>query len=126
MIASIDHVVLTTRDEAKCLAFYVGVLGMELERYAGNRIALRFGTQKINVHQPGVMADLVAHAPTPGSLDLCFIAAVPLEEVIERLRRHGVAILAGPVVRSGGIGAIRSVYVRDPDQNLVEISTPAP
>ena len=125
MIASIDHVVLTTRDEAKCLAFYVGVLGMELERYAENRIALRFGRQKINVHQPDVMASLKAQTPTPGSLDLCFIAAVPLDEVIERLLRHDVPIIAGPVVRSGGMGAIRSVYVRDPDQNLIEIAVPA-
>lgn len=125
MIASIDHVVLTTRDEAKCLAFYVSVLGMELERYAENRIALRFGSQKINVHQPGVMAGLKAQTPTPGSLDLCFIAALPLDEVIERLHRHGVPIIAGPVVRSGGMGAIRSIYVRDPDENLVEIAVPA-
>ncbi|MGH8666141.1 MAG: VOC family protein [Burkholderiales bacterium] len=125
MIAAIDHVVLTTRDEAKCLAFYVGVLGMALERYAEGRIALRFGTQKINVHQPAVMATLKARTPTPGSLDLCFIAAVPLDEVIERLRLHDVPIVAGPVVRSGGMGAIRSVYVRDPDQNLVEIAVPA-
>ncbi|MGH8665401.1 MAG: VOC family protein, partial [Burkholderiales bacterium] len=94
------------------------------------RIALRFGTQKINVHQPAVMATLKARTPTPGSLDrfflcLCFIAAVPLDEVIERLRLHDVPIVAGPVVRSGGMGAIRSVYVRDPDQNLVEIAVPA-
>jgi catechol 2,3-dioxygenase-like lactoylglutathione lyase family enzyme len=125
VIAAIDHVVLTTRDEAKCLAFYVGVLGMELERYGDQRIALRFGKQKINVHQPGVMASLKAATPTPGSLDLCFIAAVPLEEVMARLHRHGVPILAGPSVRSGGMGAIRSVYVRDPDENLVEIAVPA-
>lgn len=125
MIRSIDHVVLTTRDEAKCLAFYVGVLGMELERYGDNRIALRFGSQKINVHQPGVMATLVAASPTPGSLDLCFIADVALETVIERLEIHGVPIIAGPVQRSGGAGPIRSVYCRDPDSNLVEIAVPA-
>ena len=125
MIAAIDHVVLTTRDEAKCLAFYVEVLGMTLERYGNGRIALRFGTQKINVHQPGVMADLKAAAPTPGSLDLCFLASVPLETVMARLRAHGVPIVAGPVDRSGGIGAIRSIYVRDPDENLVEIAVAA-
>ena len=125
MIAAIDHVVLTTGDEAKCLEFYVGVLGMELERYAQGRIALRFGSQKINVHQPGVMAQLKAGTPTPGSLDLCFLALVPLEQVIERLRLHGVPIVAGPVPRSGGLGSIRSVYVRDPDANLVEIAEPA-
>jgi catechol 2,3-dioxygenase-like lactoylglutathione lyase family enzyme len=124
VIAGIDHVVLTTRDEGKCLAFYCGVLGMELERYGENRIALRFGRQKINVHQPGVMADLKAAMPTPGSLDLCFIAAVPLEQVMQRLRLNGVTIVAGPVERSGGLGAIRSIYVRDPDENLVEIATP--
>jgi catechol 2,3-dioxygenase-like lactoylglutathione lyase family enzyme len=125
VIASIDHVVLTTRDEAKCIAFYVDMLGMQLERYGENRIALRFGQQKINVHQPGVIANLKAHAPTPGSLDLCFIASQPLEAVMERLRRHGVAIVAVPGPRSGGLGPIRSVYVRDPDQNLVEIAVPA-
>jgi catechol 2,3-dioxygenase-like lactoylglutathione lyase family enzyme len=124
VIAAIDHVVLTTRDEAKCLAFYVGVLGMQLERYGENRIALRFGKQKINVHQPGVMAALKAQLPTPGSLDLCFVASVPLEAVIERLQASGVPIIAGPVVRSGGLGSIRSVYVRDPDQNLIEIAVP--
>lgn len=125
MIAAIDHVVLTTGDEARCLEFYVGVLGMELEKYAQDRIALRFGNQKINVHQPGVIVGLTAAKPTPGSLDLCFIASVPLEAVVERLRRHGVPIVAGPVERAGGLGRIRSVYVRDPDANLVEIAEPA-
>jgi catechol 2,3-dioxygenase-like lactoylglutathione lyase family enzyme len=125
VIATIDHVVLTTRDEASCLAFYVGVLGMQLERYGENRIALRFGNQKINVHQPGVMAGLKAQIPTPGSLDLCFLACVPLDEVIGVLRAHGIPIIAGPVVRSGGLGSIRSVYVRDPDENLIEIAVPA-
>lgn len=125
MIDSIDHVVLTTRDEAKCIAFYTGALGMTLERYGDDRIALRFGRQKINVHQPGLGAGLVAQFPTPGSLDLCFIASMPLQAVIDRLRAHGVTIIAGPVMRSGGRGPIRSVYVRDPDDNLVEISEPA-
>jgi len=124
MIGSIDHVVLTTRDEVKCIGFYTGVLGMALERYGEGRIALRFGNQKINVHQPGVVAGLKAEAPTPGSLDLCFLASVPLATVIERLREGGVPIIAGPVVRSGGVGSIHSVYVRDPDANLVEIAVP--
>jgi catechol 2,3-dioxygenase-like lactoylglutathione lyase family enzyme len=124
MIGSIDHVVLTTRDEAKCIEFYSGVLGMTLERYGNDRIALRFGNQKINVHQPGVIAGLKADAPTPGSLDLCFLASVPLATVTERLRQLGVPIVAGPVVRAGAVGSIRSVYVRDPDANLVEIAEP--
>jgi catechol 2,3-dioxygenase-like lactoylglutathione lyase family enzyme len=115
MIGAIDHVVLTTRDEVKCIEFYTGVLGMALERYGNDRIALCFGKQKINVHQPGVMAGLKADAPTPGSLDLCFIASVPLDRVIERLSERGVPIIAGPVIRAGAASAIRSVYVRDPD-----------
>ena len=125
MIAAIDHVVLTTRDEQQCVAFYVGVLGMQLERYGEGRIALRFGTQKLNVHQPGVSARLKADTPLPGSLDLCFLAAIPIEAVVERLRASGVPIVEGPVLRSGGSGPIRSVYVRDPDRNLIEIATPA-
>ena len=125
MIGSIDHVVLTTRDEVKCIGFYTGVLGMTLERYGNDRIALRFGNQKINVHPPGVAAGLKADLPTPGSLDLCFLASVSLTAVMERLRECGVPIIAGPVTRAGGIGNIRSVYVRDPDANLVEIAVPA-
>lgn len=124
MIEAIDHVVLTTRDEAKCIAFYTGALGMTLERYGDNRLALRFGKQKINVHQPGASIGLKAQSPTPGSLDLCFLASVPLDAVITRLRAHGVEIIAGPAMRAGGRGPIRSVYVRDPDDNLVEISEP--
>jgi catechol 2,3-dioxygenase-like lactoylglutathione lyase family enzyme len=126
LIDSIDHVVLTTRDEAKCVEFYTATLGMKLERYGENRLALRFGQQKINVHQPGVSAGLKAHRPTPGSLDLCFIAAVPLEAVIARLGNLGVAIIEGPVQRAGAHGPIRSIYVRDPDDNLVEIAEYAP
>ena len=126
VIASIDHVVLTTRDETKCIEFYTRMLGMKLERYGNNRIALRFGQQKINVHQPGVAAGLKALHPTPGSLDLCFIAAVPLDAVIERLRSQGVAIIEGPGRRAGAHGPIRSIYVRDPDDNLVEIAEYAP
>ena len=125
VISAIDHVVLTTRDEVKCIEFYTGALGMTLKRYGDNRLALRFGSQKINVHQPGVMAGLKAASPTPGSLDLCFLASIPLDAVIARLREHGVPIVAGPVIRSGAIGNIRSVYMRDPDDNLVEIAEPA-
>jgi catechol 2,3-dioxygenase-like lactoylglutathione lyase family enzyme len=124
MIGSIDHVVLTTRDEGKCIEFYAGVLGMSVERYGDERIALRFGRQKINVHQPAVMASLKAGVPTPGSLDLCFLASIPLDQVIARLGAHGIALVAGPVIRAGAVSNIRSVYVRDPDANLVEIAEP--
>jgi catechol 2,3-dioxygenase-like lactoylglutathione lyase family enzyme len=125
MIAAIDHVVLTTRDEQQCIAFYVGVLGMQLERYGEGRIALRFGNQKLNVHQPGVMARLKADTPLPGALDLCFLAAVPIEAVMQRLQAHDVPIIEGPALRSGAAGPIRSIYVRDPDRNLIEIAAPA-
>lgn len=122
MIGAMDHVVLTTRDEHRCIDFYTRVLGMTLERYGDNRLALRFGQQKINVHQPGLDAELKASDPQPGSLDICFLASVPLDQVIARLGACGIGIIAGPVVRSGGVGRIQSVYVRDPDGNLVEIS----
>jgi catechol 2,3-dioxygenase-like lactoylglutathione lyase family enzyme len=126
MLASVDHIVLTTRDLDRCLDFYTRVLGMTLERYAENRIALKFGPHKLNVHPPGFEASIRARVPTPGSLDLCFLADRPLDEVVEKLHACGVPIEEGPVVRSGAKFAIRSVYLRDPDDNLIEISEPAP
>ena len=124
MIKGIDHIVLTTRDLDKCLNFYTQVLGMQLERFGEGRIALKFGEQKFNVHPPGFEASIKARTPTPGSLDLCLLADCPLEDVIERLKQHGVAIEDGPSIRTGARFPIRSVYVRDPDDNLVEISVP--
>ena len=125
MIGSIDHVVLTTRDLGRCLDFYTRALGMRIERYGENRIALRFGDHKFNVHPPGFDAGIKARFPTPGSLDLCFLADQPLEEVIARLRRENVSIEEGPVNRTGARFSIRSVYVRDPDGNLIEIAEKA-
>ena len=125
IIESIDHIVLATKDLDKCLAFYAGALGMTIERFGEGRIALRFGTQKINVHPPGYEAGIKARHPTSGSLDLCFLAACPLDAVIERLRAHGVPLELEPSIRTGAQFALRSVYVRDPDDNLVEISVPA-
>ena len=125
MIKSLDHVVLTTRDLDQCIAFYTQVLGMQLERFGAGRIAFRFGEQKFNVHPPGNDASIKARYPTPGSLDLCFLADCALEDVIARLKQHNIPIEEGPVVRTGARFAIRSVYVRDPDDNLVEISVPA-
>ena len=122
MIGSIDHVVLTTRDLGRCLDFYTRALGLRIERYGENRIALRFGDHKFNVHPPGFDAGIKARFPTPGSLDLCFLADRPLDEVIARLRRENVAIEEGPINRTGARFTIRSVYVRDPDGNLIEIS----
>ncbi len=125
MIRSIDHIVITTRDLDKCVEFYTRVLGMELETFGEGRIALRFGDQKLNIHPPGFEAGIKARVPTPGSLDLCFLADCPLDQVIVRLKQNNVPIEEGPVRRTGARFALRSVYVRDPDQNLVEISEAA-
>ena len=125
MIKSIDHVVLTTRDLHRCLDFYTRVLGMTVEHYGKGRIALRFGDHKFNVHPPGFEAGIKARTPTPGSLDLCFLSDRPLDEVIARLNQEGVAIEEGPVNRTGARFTLRSVYVRDPDGNLIEISEKA-
>jgi catechol 2,3-dioxygenase-like lactoylglutathione lyase family enzyme len=122
MIDHLDHLVLTTRNLEACIAFYTDALGMSLETFGAGRKALRYGNQKINLHEHGHEFEPKARHPTPGSLDLCFIAAIPLDAVIERLRRHDVAIVEGPVIRTGAVAPIRSVYARDPDGNLIEIS----
>ena len=128
MIDHIDHIVLTTRDLAGCIRFYTEALGMKLESFrtpTETRQALKFGNQKINLHEWGREFTPRAHLAAPGALDLCFIAAVPLDEVIRRLKAANVPILEGPVMKTGATSKIRSVYVRDPDLNLVEISEPA-
>ena len=125
MIDHIDHIVLTTRDQEACIRFYTEVLGMKLERFrtpTEERLALKFGTQKINLHEWGREFSPRAHVAVPGSLDLCFIAAVPLERVIQKLKEMNVGIIEGPVAKIGAVSRLRSVYVRDPDLNLVEIS----
>jgi catechol 2,3-dioxygenase-like lactoylglutathione lyase family enzyme len=125
MIDRVDHIVLTTRDKAACIRFYSEVLGMTLEKFrtpTEERLALKFGAQKINLHEWGKEFTPRAHVAVPGSLDLCFISSVPLDQVIERLQRSQIKIIEGPVAKTGAKGAIRSVYVRDPDLNLVEIS----
>ncbi|MCR6475267.1 catechol 2,3-dioxygenase-like lactoylglutathione lyase family enzyme [Variovorax boronicumulans] len=126
MIDHLDHLVLTTANEEACVRFYVDALGMTLETFGAGRKAFRFGNQKINLHVKGHEFEPKADVPTPGSLDLCFIASVPLEAVIERLGEKGVPIIEGPVMRTGATSRIRSVYVRDPDLNLIEISELAP
>lgn len=131
MIDHLDHLVLTTSRREACVDFYTRVLGMQLERFVGGtppveRHAFRFGHQKINLHVQGAEFEPKAHLPVPGALDLCFIAAIPLDAVIERLHTHGWPIVEGPVMRTGATQKIRSVYVRDPDLNLIEISELAP
>jgi catechol 2,3-dioxygenase-like lactoylglutathione lyase family enzyme len=122
LIDHLDHLVLTTADEAACVRFYVDVLGMRLEIFGEGRKAFVFGSQKINLHVKGREYEPKAHLPVPGALDLCFIAGVPLDEVVARLRDHQIEIEEGPVMRTGAVSRIRSVYVRDPDLNLIEIS----
>lgn len=125
MIDHLDHLVLTTTDVDACTRFYTEVLGMRLETFGNGRLAFCFGKQKINLHVRGHEFEPKAHLPVPGALDLCFIASQPLEAVIAHLQRHGWPIVEGPVMRTGATGPIRSVYVRDPDLNLIEIAEPA-
>ncbi|WP_181295116.1 VOC family protein [Pseudomonas sp. Q2-TVG4-2] len=123
-ISHLDHLVLTVRDLAATEDFYCRVLGMLAVSFGEGRKALVFGQQKINLHQAGREFEPKAERPTPGSADLCFIVATPLDEVVAHLERLGVAIIEGPVQRTGATGPIRSVYVRDPDFNLIELSNP--
>jgi len=128
MIDHVDHIVLTTRDLAGCIRFYTRALGMKLEKFqtpTQTRMALKFGSQKINVHEWGREFTPRAHVAAPGTLDLCFIASVPLEQVIQNLEKNKVKIIDGPVTKTGAVSKLRSVYVRDPDLNLIEISVPA-
>ena len=125
MIDHLDHIVLTTARTGECIDFYTRVLGMKLERFGEGRMALKFGGQKINLHERGKEFEPKAMAASPGTLDICFIAAVPLKDLIARLAACNVPIIEGPVMKTGALGPIRSVYVRDPDGNLVEVSEQA-
>jgi catechol 2,3-dioxygenase-like lactoylglutathione lyase family enzyme len=122
MISHLDHLVLTCTDIDATKHFYTAVMRMRLETFGAGRIAFRFGKQKINLHQRGAEFEPKAHLPVPGALDLCFIASVPLDEVIAHLGDCGWPIQEGPVERTGATGRIRSIYLRDPDLNLIEIS----
>jgi catechol 2,3-dioxygenase-like lactoylglutathione lyase family enzyme len=121
VIDHLDHVVLTVADIDATVAFYTSALGMELVVFGGRK-ALRFGQQKINLHQVGKEFEPKAAHPTPGSGDLCLITKAPLEQVISHLEAKHCLIELGPVERTGAIGKIRSVYLRDPDGNLIEVS----
>jgi catechol 2,3-dioxygenase-like lactoylglutathione lyase family enzyme len=123
-LSAFDHLVLTVRNIEISLAFYADVLGMEIISFAGDRKALRFGDQKINLHQQGREFEPKADKPTPGSADLCFLTDMPIAEVIRHLERHDIEIIAGPVERTGARGPILSVYLRDPDENLLELANP--
>lgn len=121
-IERLDHLVLTVKDiEATC-KFYSQVLGMQIVTFGKGRKALTFGQQKINLHQAGKEFEPKAGKPTPGSADLCFITQAPLREFLEHLESQWIEIIQGPVKRTGALGTIESVYFRDPDDNLIEVS----
>ncbi|MEQ3550087.1 VOC family protein [Pseudonocardia nematodicida] len=121
-IDHLDHLVLTVADLGRTIAFYSDVLGMTEVDFGEGRKALAFGPNKINLHEAGNEFSPRAEVPTPGSADLCLVTLDPLDQVVEELARHGVAVELGPVERTGARATLRSVYLRDPDGNLVEIS----
>ncbi|HZZ48455.1 MAG TPA: VOC family protein [Pseudonocardia sp.] len=122
-IDRLDHLVLTVASIDTTVAFYTRVLGMEAVQFGAGRTALAFGTSKINLHEAGHEFEPKARRPTPGSADLCLITTDQLDQVVADLAAHDIAIEEGPVERTGATGPIRSVYFRDPDQNLIEVST---
>ncbi|EXS34333.1 VOC family protein [Acinetobacter sp. 826659] len=121
-ISHLDHLVLTVSNIESTCHFYQTVLGFEVITFKGNRKALKFGNQKINLHQQGNEFEPKALQPTPGSADLCFISDTPISEVVAHLNQLNITIEEGPVERTGAMHPILSVYIRDPDQNLIEIS----
>ena len=121
-IDRIDHLVLTVADLDRTVAFYTEVLGMTAETFGEGRTALTFGRQKINLHVAGAEFEPKAAHPGPGTADFCLITETPLDEVQDQLAASGVPIEVGPVTKQGALGPMRSVYLRDPDRNLVEIS----
>ena len=121
-ISHLDHLVLTVSNIETTCHFYQTVLGFEVIIFKGNRKALKFGNQKINLHQQGSEFEPKALQPTPGSADLCFISDTPISEVVAHLNQLNIQIEEGPIERTGAMHPILSVYIRDPDQNLIEIS----
>ena len=121
-ITNIDHIVLTVKNINKTVQFYESVLGMVGESFGEGRIALKFGNQKINLHEQGNEFEPRANKPTPGSEDLCFLTNSKLEVVMKHVISKGVKIIEGPVARTGATGPIISFYFRDPDQNLIEVA----
>ena len=121
-IDRIDHIVLTVENIDSSIKFYTDILGMESKEFKPWRFSLHFGNQKINLHESGNEFDPKANKPTPGSADLCFIASQGINSVLKELNAKGIEIIDGPVERTGALGKITSIYFRDPDNNLVEVS----
>ncbi|KAK6188451.1 hypothetical protein SNE40_004620 [Patella caerulea] len=117
-----DHIVITVKDINKTVDFYTRVLGMDVTTFKARRKAMTFGQQKINIHEHGKELEPKSFTPTPGSADVCFITDTKLDKVIQHLKSCEVPILEGPVERTGAVGPILSVYFRDPDNNLLEVS----
>jgi catechol 2,3-dioxygenase-like lactoylglutathione lyase family enzyme len=122
-VACLDHVVLTVADLEATIDFYTRALGMSVRAFGGGRLALRFGDQKINLHEAGHEFEPKARRPTAGSGDLCFVVDGTLDAWAEHLHKAGVDVIEGPVPRAGALGPMRSIYLRDPDGNLIELST---
>ncbi|KFO93154.1 Glyoxalase domain-containing protein 5, partial [Buceros rhinoceros silvestris] len=121
-IQRLDHLVLTVKSIEDTVAFYSKALGMEVVTFKGNRKALRFGNQKFNLHEVGKEFEPKARHPVPGSADICLITQVSLDQLLDHLKACGVIIEEGPVARTGAMGPITSIYFRDPDENLIEVS----
>eukprot|EP00794_Sanderia_malayensis_P008279 gene8280-9163_t len=121
-ISHIDHLVLTVQSISKTLQFYTKVLGMKEVTFGSGRKALAFGNQKFNLHEKGNEFEPKARSPTPGAIDICLITSTPLAEVQKHIEKCGVTVEEGPVTRTGAMASILSVYFRDPDGNLIEVS----
>src|SRR5512147_475456 len=121
-VDSLDHLVLTVRDLRATIDFYVRALGMAEVTFGAGRKALAFGAQKINLHEAGREFEPKADKPTPGSADLCFLTGTPVEQYAAHLAELGIGVVEGPVARTGAVGPLLSIYVRDPDRNLIEIA----
>ena len=121
-MTNIDHIVLTVKDVQRTCAFYTDVLGMEVIEFGNGRRALRFGRQKINLHEYGKELEPKASNAAPGTADICLITETPLSVFIRHLKRKGIDIIEGPIERTGAVGKIESIYIRDPDGNLVEVA----
>jgi catechol 2,3-dioxygenase-like lactoylglutathione lyase family enzyme len=124
-IRALDHLVLTVADIESTCDFYTRVLGMRQVVFAGGRRTLAFGDQKINLHQLGAEFEPKALRPTPGSADFCLLTDVPSDEILRHLAACGVPVVEGPVEKTGAMGRLVSIYIRDPDGNLVEIARPS-
>lgn len=123
LIASLDHLVLTVKSIDDTVRFYTEVLGMEIETFAEGRVALKFGSQKINLHQLGSEFEPKADNPTAGPADICLITSMPIHDVLEHVKSKEINIIEGVVPRTGATGPIQSIYFRDPDKNLIEVSS---